>query len=67
MVQHNDIKISDYDEFVNKLAEICNNYNAEYKIERNSNNTFNLYIEDLKTIAGEYMMQDIMNLLSLFM
>jgi hypothetical protein len=63
MVEYNNITISNYNDFVNELTIICNNYNVRYTIEKNNSNTFNLYIEDLKTIAGEYMMQDIMNLL----
>ena len=67
MVQYNNIKISDYDNFVNELYKICIQYITEFKIERNDSNTYNIYIKDLKTISHDYLIQDIEYLLTIFM
>lgn len=66
MVEYKNIIILNYDEFINKLTIICNNYNAQFNVDKicTEKNIYNLYVEDLKTIAGEYIMQDIMNLIS---
>lgn len=63
-MEYKNFMISNYNDFINKLTTICNHYNAEFKLEKNKNNAYNLYVEDLKTIAGEYMIQDIMHLVS---
>lgn len=57
------IKPYDYSKLITELEKICSNYNTTFTLELVGENTYNINVQDLHTIAYEYLQQDIFNLI----